>query len=93
MAIKHVRSSEAGMTVEEFKDWLMRFDDDCDGRISKDELRKAIRSIGVRFSWWKSRRGIRLSDSNNDGLLDDGEIDNLVSFMQKDLGLKITAKN
>lgn len=81
------------MTVEEFKVWLMRFDGDGDGRISKDELRKAIRSIGVRFSWWRSGRGIRRADSNSDGILDDGEIDNLVSFAQKDLGLKITAKN
>ncbi|XP_020702906.1 polcalcin Phl p 7-like [Dendrobium catenatum] len=91
MAIKHVRSLNSGMTVEEFKEWLMRFDSDGDGRISRHELRQAIRSIGGRFSWWKSKKGLRQADSNADGFIDDAEIDNLVSFAQKKLGLKIAA--
>lgn len=79
--------------MEEFKNWLMRFDADGDGRISKDELRKAIRSTGLRFSWWKSTRGLQHADSNDNGFIDDEEIENLVSFAQRKLGLKIAAKN
>lgn len=90
MAIKQApcrRSSE--LTVEEFKNWLMRFDTDRDGRISKEELRRAIRSLGARYSGWKSGRGVRGADANGDGFLDDAEIENLISFAQRSLGLKI----
>ncbi|XP_008777302.1 polcalcin Phl p 7-like [Phoenix dactylifera] len=85
------RSLDGDMTVEEFKEWLKRFDTNKDGRISRDELRRAIRSVRGRFSGWKSNRGIRHADTDGDGLLDDGEIDNLVEFAQKSLGLKIVA--
>ncbi|KAG0499387.1 hypothetical protein HPP92_004078 [Vanilla planifolia] len=46
MAFKHVRAANGGLTVEEFKEWLKSFDVDGDGRIGRDELRRAIRSIG-----------------------------------------------
>ncbi|KAJ6810816.1 polcalcin Cyn d 7-like [Iris pallida] len=79
------------MTVDEFKEWMRRFDTDADGRISRDELRRAIRSLGGRFSGWKSRNWIRQADSDGDGYIDDGEIDNLVEYARKSLGLKIVA--
>ncbi|CAA6658878.1 unnamed protein product [Spirodela intermedia] len=90
MAIKQVpcrRSSE--LTLEEFKDWLKRFDTDKDGRISKQELRRAIRSLGGRYSGWKSGRGVRGADANGNGFIDDAEIENLISFAQRTLGLRI----
>ncbi|XP_026658309.2 calmodulin-1-like [Phoenix dactylifera] len=89
MAIKHTRSANGEMTVEDFKEWLKNFDKDKDGRISRDELRDAIRSKGGRFTTWKSSRGIRHADSNRNGFIDDAEIDNLVAFAQKHLGMKI----
>jgi len=88
MAIKHICPSDE-MTVEEFKEWLKKFDTDGDGRISKDELRKAIRSRGERFSGWKSGHGIRKADANRNGAIDDVEIANLVTFAQKTLGMKV----
>ncbi|RWW64182.1 hypothetical protein BHE74_00028595 [Ensete ventricosum] len=97
MAIKNnavrvtARSWDDEMTTEEFKVWLKSFDTNKDGRISRDELRRAIRSIRVRFSGWKSKRGVEYADSNGDGFIDDGEIDNLLEFAQKSLGLKIVA--
>ncbi|XP_010943034.1 polcalcin Cyn d 7 [Elaeis guineensis] len=96
MAIKNgvtttTRSLDGDMTVEEFKEWLKKFDTNKDGRISREELRKALRSVRVRFSGWKSSRGIRYADTDGDGFIEDGEIDNLVEFAQKSLGLKIVA--
>ncbi|KAF5199723.1 hypothetical protein FRX31_010683 [Thalictrum thalictroides] len=56
------------MTVGEFKQWLNQFDADKDGRISKAELHEAIRSLGVRFTSWKTRRGLLAADDNNNGV-------------------------
>ncbi|XP_074564375.1 calmodulin-like protein 5 [Curcuma longa] len=98
MAIKHVattagnRAVEGDMTVEEFKEWLKRFDVDNDGRISREELRRAISSINVRFSGWKSGRGIRYADADGDGYIDANEVDNLVEFARTSLGLRIVSQ-
>ncbi|RWW33775.1 hypothetical protein GW17_00001490 [Ensete ventricosum] len=83
------RSVDGDMTVEEFKEWLMKFDTDRDGRISREELKRAIRSIRGRFSGWKSHRGIRFADSDGSGFIDEAEMGNLVEFARKSLGLKI----
>ncbi|XP_072952972.1 polcalcin Cyn d 7-like [Typha angustifolia] len=95
MAIKNMkpttRAKDREMTVDEFKEWLKRFDTDKDGRISREELQRAIRSIRGRFSGWKSRRGIRRADIDGDGFIDEDEIDNLVDFAQNSLGLRIVA--
>ncbi|MQM14750.1 hypothetical protein Taro_047685 [Colocasia esculenta] len=94
MAIKQIQTSKsAELTVEEFKEWLKRFDTDKDGRISREELRQAIRRIGGRFSAWKSSRGIREADANGDGYIDDAEIEKLVAFAQRNLGLRIVEYN
>ncbi|KAF9603877.1 hypothetical protein IFM89_038135 [Coptis chinensis] len=77
------------MTVEEFKTWLKQYDADGDGRISRDELRTAIRSLGMCFTAWKSRRGVRIADVNHNGFIDDSEIEHLVEFAKKKLGMKI----
>ncbi|KAG1342226.1 polcalcin Phl p 7 [Cocos nucifera] len=96
MAIKNnvittTRSLDGAITVDEFKEWLKKFDTNKDGRISREELRKAIRSVRGRFSGWKSSRGLRHADTDGDGFIEDGEIDNLVEFAQKTLGMKIVA--
>lgn len=97
MAIKNMtvaattRSLDADMTVDEFKEWLRRFDTDQDGRISRDELRRALRAIRSRFTGWRSRQGISYADADGDGYIDDSEVDGLIEFAQKNLGLKIVA--
>ncbi|RXH91719.1 hypothetical protein DVH24_020742 [Malus domestica] len=78
------------MTTEELKKWLKKFDvDNRDGRISKKELREAIRATGARFARFKSRLGVRSADANGNGFVDEDELDNLVEFAQKHLGVKI----
>ncbi|KAJ7958147.1 Calcium-binding EF-hand [Quillaja saponaria] len=77
------------MTMEEFKRWLKKFDADKDGRISKNELREAIYATGGRFATWKSHRGIKSVDANGNGFIDEGELNNLVEFAEKHLGIRI----
>ncbi|PKU62138.1 polcalcin Phl p 7-like [Dendrobium catenatum] len=86
------RALSGDMTIEEFRQWIRRFDVNGDGRISRNELRHAIRSIGVRFSGWRSNRWIRQADANGDGFIDvEGEIDNLLDYAKSNLGINIVA--
>lgn len=94
MAIKSrsvLPDGKQGMTMEEFKCWMRKFDSDRDGKISREELREAIRVSGGWFSGWKSSRAIRSADSNGNGNIDDDEINGLVEFAQKHLGIKVVA--
>ncbi|KAJ8539505.1 hypothetical protein K7X08_013757 [Anisodus acutangulus] len=75
------------MSLQEFKKWLKRFDLDKDGKISKEELRDAIRANGGGwFSRLKGSHGIKVADTNGNGYIDDKEFKNLVEFAQKNLG-------
>ncbi|MBA0818628.1 hypothetical protein Gohar_028307 [Gossypium harknessii] len=93
MAIKTRAYSVDGkreMTIDEFKRWLKKFDDDKDGRISRDELANAIRvSNGGWFTRRKSKRVIRSVDANGSGFIDDNEIKNLAEFAEKHLNVRI----
>ncbi|KAE8674520.1 hypothetical protein F3Y22_tig00111745pilonHSYRG00039 [Hibiscus syriacus] len=77
------------MTMDEFKQWLKKFDADKDGRISKEELRSAVYETGGRFGRWKSWHGIRSADTDGSGFIDENEIANLVGFADKYLGVRI----
>jgi calmodulin len=92
MVIKGIyRPSPDQMTVEKFKEWLKQFDKNGDGRISRNELREALRRHG---GWWcttiRSGRALHHADKNNNGFVDDTEMENLIGFVQKDLGMKIS---
>lgn len=90
MPITPSQSMNEEISMEDFKRWLKSFDANKDGRISKAELREAIRSRGGWFTTWKSGRGLRQADTNRNGYIDDGEIENLIIFAQKNMGMKIT---
>ena len=77
-------------TVEEFRAWLSQFDADGDGRISREELQHALRSLNVWFAWWKARGGVRAADANGDGAVaGDDEAARLFAFAQRHLHAKI----
>ncbi|KAL6220425.1 hypothetical protein ACLB2K_008181 [Fragaria x ananassa] len=61
------------MTVDEFKAWLRRFDNDHNGHISQEELTEALHSLKIWFGWWKSRRVMKQADSNRDGQIDNAK--------------------
>ncbi|KAA3476446.1 polcalcin Phl p 7-like [Gossypium australe] len=96
MAIKTYKSISMDgkliMTMDEFKQWLKKFDADNDGRISKEELRNAIYETGGRFTRWKSRRAIKSADADGSGFIDENEITNLVDFADKYLGVRCATK-
>ncbi|MCL7035822.1 hypothetical protein MKW94_005089 [Papaver nudicaule] len=79
------------MTLEEFKLWLKEFDTDGDGRISKQELREALRGAGRWFTTWKSGRGVRSADANRDGFINENEMSSLIKFATKELGIEIVS--
>ncbi|OWM70885.1 hypothetical protein CDL15_Pgr014558 [Punica granatum] len=78
------------MSLEEFKQWLKKFDSDKDGRISRKELSRAIRTTGRH--WFSRRRGkeaIDAADTNHDGFIEEDEVEELVEFALKHLRIKI----
>ncbi|KAJ8764547.1 hypothetical protein K2173_006287 [Erythroxylum novogranatense] len=78
------------MTVDEFKAWLHRFDNDHDGRISREELEDALYSLRTWFAWWKARQGMKGADTNKNGLIDNNkEIEKLIVYAQQRLHMKI----
>jgi Ca2+-binding EF-hand superfamily protein len=92
MAFMRYRALPQGeLTVEEFRAWLAQFDADRDGRISREELQHALRSLNVWFAWWKARDGVRAADANRDGgVQGDDEVARLFAFAQRHLHVKIT---
>uniref|UniRef100_A0ACD5YQV5 Uncharacterized protein n=1 Tax=Avena sativa TaxID=4498 RepID=A0ACD5YQV5_AVESA len=78
-----------GATVEEFRAWLAQFDADGDGRISREELREALRSLDLWFAWWKAREALRDADANRNGLVDPDEMGRLYAFARRNLDLKM----
>ena len=78
------------ITVPEFKLWLKQFDTDGDGRISRKELREAIRRRGAWFSGLRARFAVRRADRNRNGFVDDSEIEGLIQFAERELGFRIT---
>lgn len=96
MAIKSRGIASDGtrlMTLDEFKEWLKKFDEDKDGRISRSELQEAIKFTGSRLAFWKSWLGLRSVDDNGNGngngFIDDDEISGLADFAHKQLGIKL----
>ncbi|KAF7139557.1 hypothetical protein RHSIM_Rhsim07G0229400 [Rhododendron simsii] len=87
--IDDTNSDSREMAIDEFKMWVKQFDVDKDGRISRDELKEAIRANRAWFPGWKANRGVKAADVNGDGFIDDSEITALVEFAEKNFNIKI----
>lgn len=78
------------MTEDEFSKWLMKFDKNGDGLISKEELKTVIKRFGGRwFPGWRSRRAIKKADKDADGYISENDVQYMVKFAQKNLGINI----
>ncbi|KAJ8762237.1 hypothetical protein K2173_007393 [Erythroxylum novogranatense] len=88
MPVQGLKNRE--MTKEQFKEWLLQAHDlNKDGKINKQELAEAIREAGGWFAGWKAKRGVQHADKNHDGNIDDSELNELVSFAEKHLNIRI----
>uniref|UniRef100_A0A7N0U728 EF-hand domain-containing protein n=1 Tax=Kalanchoe fedtschenkoi TaxID=63787 RepID=A0A7N0U728_KALFE len=79
------------MTLDQFKKWLKHFDEDKDGRISREELEEAVHYAGSWFGGWRSKRAMRAADGNGSGFIEDHEIEKLVEFARKHTQLTASA--
>ncbi|ERM97154.1 hypothetical protein AMTR_s00126p00122490 [Amborella trichopoda] len=75
---------------EEFIAWMMEYDRDGDGRISKGELREVVSKLGSWFPWFRCRKAMAAADANHNGIIDDGEMPALVNYLHEWSGVKIT---
>ncbi|KAK1554834.1 hypothetical protein Q3G72_018041 [Acer saccharum] len=67
----------------ELKKLLRKFDENQDGRLSKEELEKALEKLGSSFPAWQSWRALYHADENGDGYINEDELDGLVKFIIK----------
>jgi Ca2+-binding EF-hand superfamily protein len=86
------KEHRTAITVPEFKRWVKQFDTDHDGRISRKELREAIRRRGAWFSGLRALFAVRRADKNRNGFVDDSEIEGLIHFAERELGFRITTE-
>ncbi|XP_074559758.1 uncharacterized protein LOC141815691 [Curcuma longa] len=88
------------MSASEFRAWLRQFDSDRDGRLTIDDLHRALRSLHAWFAWWKVRRAMKQADVNRNGVIDvnsrrngedndDDEMNRLIAYANQHLHMKI----
>ncbi|KAK6256601.1 hypothetical protein QUC31_000060 [Theobroma cacao] len=68
------------LTGTELRSIFKSFDYNQDGRLSKQELRKAFASLGSHLPGWRAGRGLHHADANRDGYVSDDELDDLVEY-------------
>ncbi|MCL7032012.1 hypothetical protein MKW94_000859 [Papaver nudicaule] len=84
---KSVPPSKNNMSLEQFREWLRSKDTNGDGQISRQELEKALRELGIYFPGWRARRAMAYADINNNGHLDgDIEVTELLEYVKKRWG-------
>lgn len=90
MAFSSPRLAGTKMTVSQFTKWLDNLDGNGDGVISKAELEKAIKGMGLWFSSYKTKQAMAAADFNDNGIIDtDEEFKQLIEYAQKHWGLTI----
>ncbi|OAY66000.1 hypothetical protein ACMD2_04881 [Ananas comosus] len=81
------------MTEEQFREWLRHIDQNKDGRISKEELNAALKTLGLRCkrlrAWWVMKK----NDTDKSGYIDtESEIRALMEHARKHWGIDIRSK-
>ena len=67
----------------QLKGMFMRFDENGDGRLSKEELRKAFKGLGSHVPGLQAFFVLFSTDRNGDGTINDDELDILVKYALK----------
>ncbi|GAB4840757.1 hypothetical protein Ancab_021520 [Ancistrocladus abbreviatus] len=69
-----------GVSEEQLKAIFKAHDINGDGRLNKEELTKAFRKLGAFVPGWRAERAIYYTDIDIDGVISEGEIDQLVVY-------------
>ncbi|XVE67726.1 hypothetical protein DITRI_Ditri09bG0011700 [Diplodiscus trichospermus] len=77
------------LSKEQMKDFFRRFDSNKDGRLSKEELKKAFNELGSRVPVFRTLAALHHADENGDGFISEEELEALVQYA---LGLGYTIK-
>ncbi|KAL6317843.1 hypothetical protein AAG906_030597 [Vitis piasezkii] len=77
------------LSEDQLKGLLKRYDTNKDGRLSKDELKKAFRGMGLHFSGWRAGRALRHADANGDHFISEDELNELVKYAHSKWGFKL----
>lgn len=76
-------SLNESVNEEQLMAWLRRYDTDGDGRLTKQELQDAFKSLGSTFPAWRAWRALRHADANGDGCINEDELRELVKYVIK----------
>ncbi|KAJ0085482.1 hypothetical protein Patl1_08971 [Pistacia atlantica] len=72
------KSASVPLTTGQLKEVFKKNDADGDGRLTKQELKKAFEQLGSRNPNWRVHRAFRHADNNKDGSISLEELDELV---------------
>ncbi|XP_059635379.1 probable calcium-binding protein CML26 [Cornus florida] len=82
MFIWRIRIVSVPLSEEQIKGLLKRYDTNRDGKLSREELKSAFKSLGLHFSGCRARRALRHADANEDGFVSEEELNELVRLPQ-----------
>ncbi|KAJ4701766.1 putative Calcium-binding EF-hand family protein [Melia azedarach] len=68
---------------EQLKCYLKRYAANKDGRLRRNELKLAFQNLELNFSGFRAKRALRHADVNEDGYIDDVEMNELVIYASK----------
>ncbi|OAY52688.1 calmodulin-like protein 5 [Manihot esculenta] len=78
--VNSYRSAPAPLTEDQVRQIFMKFDLNGDNVLSREEIRQAFNYLGAMFPAQQARQGIKLADSNGDGVVDMSEMEDLVKY-------------
>ncbi|XAR61874.1 hypothetical protein NMG60_11016415 [Bertholletia excelsa] len=81
------KSATLSLNEEQVKKILLSYAKD--GRLSRKELKLALKDYALHFSSWRAWQAIHHADANGDGFISDEEIDELVKYISLKWGLTI----
>ena len=67
-------------TEDQLRNIFKKYDTNNDNKLSREELKKAFEYLGSIIPGFRADRGLLHADANEDGYVNEGEIDKLVKY-------------